>query len=160
MSYFNKNRFLLRQVVIMLAIACLGVARNSYAQVVVPNTFHQGTTISSAEVNQNFSALASAITGTGRFDRAKLYNVICPIPSGADSVHTCQCADPCNDIVIVGGGYCQTHVSGIVAPMAIGTSFPSNVGCGSAYNAWEFQCFAYDSIVNYNATITIECLRP
>jgi hypothetical protein len=64
MEYFNKNRYSLRQVVIMLTIALLGIAVISYAAVNIPYTFTTGTTISSSQVNANFAALASAINGS------------------------------------------------------------------------------------------------
>jgi hypothetical protein len=63
MNFFNKNRFSLRQVVIMLSIAFAGVAAISYAALTVPNNFTAGSTISAAQVNQNFSTLASAMPG-------------------------------------------------------------------------------------------------
>ncbi len=59
MKYFTKERFTLRQVVIMLTIVFSGVAVISYGAVTIPNTFTPGKTISSGEVNSNFTALAN-----------------------------------------------------------------------------------------------------
>jgi hypothetical protein len=59
MGYFRKKRFSLGEVVGLLAIALaiIGYA----ASVTVPNTFSPGTTISSTEVNDNFTALKNGI---------------------------------------------------------------------------------------------------
>ncbi len=60
MSYFNRNRYSALVVLMMMFVFCL--ALNSYAaSVTIPNTFTSGTTISSSQVNQNFSTLANAI---------------------------------------------------------------------------------------------------
>ncbi len=61
MSYFSKNRFSLRQVVLLLTIVFIGVAVISYATVTIPNTFSSGTTISSSQMNDNFTAVKNAI---------------------------------------------------------------------------------------------------
>lgn len=61
MSYFSKNRFSLRQVVLLLTIVFIGVAVISYATVTIPNTFTSGTTISSSQMNDNFTAIKNAI---------------------------------------------------------------------------------------------------
>jgi hypothetical protein len=61
MSYFSKNRFSLRQVVLILTIVFIGIAVLSYATVTIPNTFTSGTTISSSQVNANFAAVKEAI---------------------------------------------------------------------------------------------------
>ncbi len=60
MRYINKNRFSLKQVVIMLTVAFLGIAALSYA-VDIPNQFTQGTTISATEMNANFAAVKMAV---------------------------------------------------------------------------------------------------
>jgi hypothetical protein len=63
MKNFIKNRFSLKLVVLMLTIAFVGIAVNSYAititNVTIPNTFSSGTTISSSQVNANFTAVAN-----------------------------------------------------------------------------------------------------
>ncbi|MFH0974697.1 MAG: hypothetical protein V1874_02820 [Spirochaetota bacterium] len=59
MKSINKARFTLRQVVIMLTIIFLGIAVISYGAVTIPNTFNAGQTISSGEVNANFTAVAN-----------------------------------------------------------------------------------------------------
>jgi hypothetical protein len=63
MGYFQKQRFSLGQVVIMLALVLIGIGVISYAAVTIPNTFISGTTISSSQVNANFNALATAMPG-------------------------------------------------------------------------------------------------
>lgn len=63
MSYFSKKRFSLRQIVFLLSIVFAGIAVISYATVNIPNTFTSGTTISSSQVNSNFTALAIQMPG-------------------------------------------------------------------------------------------------
>jgi len=62
MGYLRKKRFSLGEVVGLLTIAFIGLAIIGYAaSVTVPNTFSPGTTISSTEVNDNFTALKNGI---------------------------------------------------------------------------------------------------
>ena len=61
MNTLSKKRFSLRQVIVMLAIVISGIAVISYGAVTIPNTFSSGDTISSSEVNQNFTAVKTAI---------------------------------------------------------------------------------------------------
>ncbi len=61
MSYFSIKRFSLRQVVILLSIVFAGIAIISYATVTIPNTFSSGSTISSSQMNANFTAVKDAI---------------------------------------------------------------------------------------------------
>ncbi len=61
MSYFNQNRYSLRQVVLMLTIAFLCISAITYAAVTLPYTFTPGTPISASQVNADFSALANAV---------------------------------------------------------------------------------------------------
>lgn len=62
MGYFDKKRFTMGQVVGLLSIVFLGAAVIAYASTVtIPNTFTSGTTISSSEMNDNFSAVKSAV---------------------------------------------------------------------------------------------------
>ena len=71
MKYFSKKRFTMRQVVGLLTGVFLGITVIAYAAVTVPNTFSSGTTISSSQVNANFTALGNAMpaakTITGPF---------------------------------------------------------------------------------------------
>lgn len=60
MRHFNKKRFSTWQVVMMLTIAFVGIIGIAYA-VNVPNTFVSDTTISSSQVNQNFTTLGNAM---------------------------------------------------------------------------------------------------
>ncbi len=60
MRYFNKKRFTMRQVIGLLTIVFLGIVAIGYA-VTIPHTFTSGTTISSSQVNANFTAVKTAI---------------------------------------------------------------------------------------------------
>ncbi len=60
MAHFNRNRHL--AVAVLIIMLTFFPALNSYAaSVTIPNTFTSGTTISSSQVNENFSTLANAI---------------------------------------------------------------------------------------------------
>ncbi len=59
MSEFGKKKFSTLQVVALLTVAFLGVVTVSYA--VTLNTFTAGSTISSSQVNQNFTNLNNAL---------------------------------------------------------------------------------------------------
>jgi hypothetical protein len=61
MKYFSKKRFTMRQVVGLLTFVFLGITVIAYAAVTIPNTFSSGTTISSSQVNANFTALGNAM---------------------------------------------------------------------------------------------------
>ena len=61
MKYFSKKRFTMRQVVGLLTIVFLGIAAMAYAAVTIPNNFNNGDTISSGQVNNNFTAIANEI---------------------------------------------------------------------------------------------------
>ena len=61
MSYFNKKRFSMRQVVGLLTIVFLGIAVITYAAVNIPYTFSSGQTAKAGEVNANFNAVKTAI---------------------------------------------------------------------------------------------------
>jgi formylglycine-generating enzyme required for sulfatase activity len=59
MSYFNKKRFTMRQVVGLLTVVFLGIAVIAYA--VSFSDFTSGTTISASEMNAKLNALKDAI---------------------------------------------------------------------------------------------------
>ncbi|MBI3611096.1 MAG: SUMF1/EgtB/PvdO family nonheme iron enzyme [Nitrospirae bacterium] len=61
MRQIFKKRFSMPEVVGLLAFVVVGIAIDAYAATTVPNTFTTGTTAKAAEVNANFSALATAI---------------------------------------------------------------------------------------------------
>ena len=61
MSYFSKKTFTMRQVIGLLTGVFLGISVIAYAEVTVPNSFSNGQTISSGQVNENFSTLATAM---------------------------------------------------------------------------------------------------
>ncbi|MFZ3089719.1 MAG: hypothetical protein WA240_03755 [Nitrospirota bacterium] len=61
MKYFSKKSFTMRQVVGLLVVVFLGITVIAYAAVTVPNSFSTGTTISSSQVNANFTALGNAM---------------------------------------------------------------------------------------------------
>lgn len=62
MSYFNKKRFTMRQVVGLLTIVFLGIAVIAYAAMTKPHPdFTPGSTISSGQVNDNFNRLYNSM---------------------------------------------------------------------------------------------------
>jgi hypothetical protein len=61
MNYFFKKGFSLRQAVLFLVCAFIGIGLTSYAEVTIPNTFTAGSTISSTAVNANFQDLVNAM---------------------------------------------------------------------------------------------------
>ena len=63
MKYFSKKRFTMRQVVGLLTGVFLGITVIAYAAVNIPNVFSSGTTISSSQVNANFTAVANQMPG-------------------------------------------------------------------------------------------------
>ncbi|MBI3610177.1 MAG: SUMF1/EgtB/PvdO family nonheme iron enzyme [Nitrospirae bacterium] len=56
-----KKRFSMTETIGFLVLSVLSVTTAGYAATTVPNTFTTGTTAKAAEVNANFSALATAI---------------------------------------------------------------------------------------------------
>lgn len=60
MSYFNKKRFTMRQVVGLLVIVFLGITAAAYA-VNITYTFSSGSPIRASEMNQNFSDVKNAV---------------------------------------------------------------------------------------------------
>jgi len=62
MKYLTKKRFSMKQVVLLLSLVIVGIAVLAYASTVAPlNTFTSGTTISSSEMNANFTAVKTAV---------------------------------------------------------------------------------------------------
>ena len=61
MGYFNDKHFSLWQVVALLTTVFVSIGLVAYAKVSVPNTFTAGTTVSASQMNDNFSALATAM---------------------------------------------------------------------------------------------------
>jgi hypothetical protein len=61
MESFTRKGFSVRQVIGILLAVFLWAAGSAYAQVTIPNTFSAGTTISSSQVNDNFTALKNAV---------------------------------------------------------------------------------------------------
>jgi len=62
MKYFSKKRFSMKQVVFLLSLVIAGIAIFAYASTVtIPNTFTSGTTISSSQMNANFTAVKTAV---------------------------------------------------------------------------------------------------
>lgn len=60
MSYFNKKRFTMRQVVGLLTVVFMGIAAAAYA-VNITYTFSSGNPIRASEMNQNFADVKNAI---------------------------------------------------------------------------------------------------
>jgi hypothetical protein len=59
MNYSDSRKHPLWQIMSLLALLIMGNASITWAEATVPNVFTQGTTISSSQVNENFSALKS-----------------------------------------------------------------------------------------------------
>jgi len=127
MSYFSKNRFSLRQVVLLLAIVFVMFISIPYAigklvvnpigntpiytggpifalgslpvvNVTVPNEFTSGTTISSSQVNANFSAIANQMPGVDWADISK-YEV--NVRTSVATIDTVTISAPCAGYVVV-----------------------------------------------------------
>src|SRR5712691_498976 len=60
MGYFTK-RFSAGQLAGLMSVVLLWAAASAYAQVTIPNTFSSGASISSSQVNANFTALKNAV---------------------------------------------------------------------------------------------------
>jgi hypothetical protein len=60
MGNLTERRFSLMHVVVLPAVALSLVVAVAYGTVTIPNTFSPGTTISSSQMNQNFSAITTA----------------------------------------------------------------------------------------------------
>ncbi len=60
MSYFNKKRFTMRQVVGLLTVVFLGITAFAYA-VNITYTFSSGSPIRASEMNQNFTDIKNAV---------------------------------------------------------------------------------------------------
>lgn len=75
MSYFSKKSFTMRQVVGLLTVVFLGIAVIAYAAVTVPNTFSNGQTISSGQVNQNFTTLGNAMPAVKESHKGQVYTL-------------------------------------------------------------------------------------
>jgi len=61
MNYFFKKGSSLRQAVLFLVCAFIGIGVTFYAEVTIPNTFAAGNSLSSSAVNANFQALANVM---------------------------------------------------------------------------------------------------
>jgi len=113
MSYFSKSRLSLRQVVILLTIIFLGIAVNSYADVTIPNTFTSGTTISSSQMNANFTAVANQMPAV----KQTLPGPWITITSTASELTSISFTAPSN-------GYAMIFASGM---MNVGTTTTSTI---------------------------------
>jgi hypothetical protein len=133
----------------MLTIACLGVAVISYAAVNIPYTFTTGTTISSSQVNSNFTTLANAINAiqVGTLDRTKLYTV------GCGSGYACACTNLATDILITGGAWCSGGYG------SLATSYPTTNVSGGTINEWAGSCLL-GTVVYPASGYFIVCMKP
>lgn len=61
MSYFNKKRFSMRQVVGLLTGVFFGITVIAYAAVNIPYSFTSGNPIRASEMNDNFTAVKNAV---------------------------------------------------------------------------------------------------
>jgi hypothetical protein len=108
MKNFIKNRFSLKLVVLMLTIAFVGISVNSYAititNVTIPNTFTSGTTISSSQVNANFTAIANQMPAV----KQSLSGIWITIPAAADQLSSISFTAP-------GTGYAMIFATGSIS---------------------------------------------
>lgn len=63
MKYLKINKYLIALTVSVLTSVLLAIAATVYAQNALPNTFSPGTTISSSQVNENFTTLSQSMPG-------------------------------------------------------------------------------------------------
>jgi hypothetical protein len=129
MGNFQKQRFSLGQVVIMLALVFIGIAVISYAAVTIPYTFTSGTTISSSEVNANFQALKEGMPGIQFLNIGSVSNISTTITN-------------CGSIVITApiDGYVLVQVSGYA--VTFGQNTVVDVGIGGSTTAFDYYTVA------------------
>jgi hypothetical protein len=80
MSYFNKKRFTMRQVIGLLTIVFLGITAIAYAAVSFTD-FTTGSTISSSEMNAKLNALKNAVNNASLTAQGIQGDLIVSIPS-------------------------------------------------------------------------------
>lgn len=105
MRYSNRKRFTMRQVVGLLTFVFLGITVIAYAAVTVPNTFSSGTTISSSQVNANFTALGNAMPAVKSI--ATFYDTALPNSGTVVNIATLSVTPPVAGYIILTG---STHV--------------------------------------------------
>jgi hypothetical protein len=100
-------------------------------------------------VNANFKALANAID-----IKSKLYIVTCSNQS------ICQCIDPCNDILMVFGGFTCNGPDGTTPVPGNSTPILVSGGCttlSGLFNALAVSCLG---LSDHADPVSIECMRP
>lgn len=122
MKYFSKKSFTMRQVVGLLTIVFLGITVIAYAAVTVPNTFSSGTTISSSQVNANFTTLGNAISGT------------------AENLRIIRGSIGTSGSIVYGTGFTVTNSS--TGRYTITYATPFSGGATATANVWTFDGYA------------------
>ena len=162
MSYFSKNRFSMRQVVLLLTVVLVMFITIPYAigklvvtpigntpiytggpvfplgslpvvNVTVPNEFTSGTTISSSQVNANFSAIANQMPGV---DWATISKSNIDVRSSVVTLATVTISAPCTGYVVVrfdGYAYAATG-DGLTLAASDTAAWGSNDGNVSFYS--------------------------
>lgn len=104
MKQFKSVRFSI--VLLMLSAALLLVlSAPGLADVAVPNTFTSGTTISSSQVNANFSTLASAMPGVKTSTGAFLTAITGTVSNNATSIMSISVTPPVSgNVIVIGSG--------------------------------------------------------
>jgi hypothetical protein len=145
MSYFNKKRFSMRQVVGLLTIVFLGIAVITYAAVNIPYTFSSGQTAKASEVNANFQALANAMPAVKTAGLADSANISSMYPNGTE-VLSLPVTLPASGKVIVSasGSVCMfNHAAGSTDTVFLKISKTSGAFVGTG----PFQHYRIDNAV-------------
>jgi len=110
MKCFDKERFFMGQLVGLLMIAFLGIPVIAHAEVTIPHTFSPGTTISSGQVNANFTALKNQMPAV----KQSVGPIWITMPTTAAQLKSISVTPPGNGYVIVTttGTVSVTHTSG------------------------------------------------
>ena len=130
----------------MLTFAFLCIAVISYASVTIPNTFSPGTTISSSQVNANFTAMANAING------ATVHGIINPngtIFSGSGNFTASRMGTGYYEVVFTPGAFTKQPACVTASDAGAPTLTCSN--SGGAPDALDIRC--------YTVSVTITALN-
>lgn len=90
---------------VLVITALLAVAANTRADVTVPNTFTSGTTISSSQMNANFSTLATAMPGVKTIAGSFLTSVTGSTTNSATTITSISVTPPVSgNLIVIGSG--------------------------------------------------------
>jgi hypothetical protein len=139
-GYFNKNRFSLRQVVVLLALAFSGLALLSYGAITIPNSFTPGSTISSSEMNVNFGAVKTAIDSLQNVRTG--YVSVAAVAAGAQHP-----ASTSTDIANIGGSQGRYMTAGVSDSLVAPVQLPH----GATITQVTYVCYDNDATYSSNA---------